>query len=147
LFATLWAIYTSECSELRPTWHNIPENYVVMESLFEDESLGNNNPDTCILKHCVKWQTEIRYCIRRLSDYVKCFHLNQTTMRDLDGWTEHLVVSYVRRPTNFLWRRGFIIIIIIIIIAFQFYPDVFRHMVAILRGSWVPYKLLKWCCV
>jgi hypothetical protein len=32
-----------------------------------------------------------------------------------------------------------------------FYPDMFRHMVAILRGSWVPDKLLKqrsvlWAC-
>jgi hypothetical protein len=27
------------------------------------------------------------------------------------------------------------------------YPDMFRHMVAILRGSWVPDKLLKQCSV
>jgi hypothetical protein len=58
---------------------------------------------------------------------------------DLDGWTEHLAVSYVRRPTNSLWSRGFFVI--------KFYPDMFRHMVAILRGSWVPYKLPKWCSV
>jgi hypothetical protein len=29
----------------------------------------------------------------------------------------------------------------------KFYPDVFRHMVAILRGSWVPYKLPRQCSV
>jgi hypothetical protein len=29
----------------------------------------------------------------------------------------------------------------------SFYPDMFRHMAAILRGSWVPDKLLKQCSV
>jgi hypothetical protein len=29
----------------------------------------------------------------------------------------------------------------------RFYPDTFRDTVAILRGSWVPYKQPKWCSV
>jgi hypothetical protein len=32
----------------------------------------------------------------------------------------------------------------IVLIRSKFYPDMFRHMVAILRGPWVPYKVLKW---
>jgi hypothetical protein len=56
--------------------------------------------------------------------------LEQTPVIYLDGWTEHLVVSCVRTPTNALLSSGFLIIN-----TFQFYPDMFRHMVAILRGT------------
>jgi hypothetical protein len=31
-----------------------------------------------------------------------------------------------------------------LLIISKFYPDMFQQMVAILRGSWVPYKLPKW---
>jgi hypothetical protein len=34
-----------------------------------------------------------------------------------------------------------------LLIRSKFSPDMFRHMVAILRGSWVPYKLPKRCSV
>jgi hypothetical protein len=61
---------------------------------------------------------------------------------DLDGWTDHLVLSFAKRPTNAQRSSGFFIN------AFQiFYPDTFRHMLAILKGSWVPDKLLKQCSV
>jgi hypothetical protein len=48
---------------------------------------------------------------------------------DHDGWTEHLVLPFAQRPTNAQgssWR---------FVNTFQiFYPDMFRHTVAILRG-------------
>jgi hypothetical protein len=43
---------------------------------------------------------------------------------------EHLVVSFVRRPTNAQGNSGFLLLILS-----KFYPDMFQHMVAILRGS------------
>jgi hypothetical protein len=51
--------------------------------------------------------------------------------------------STVRKKTNkFSRSSGFLLIR-----SNFFYPDMFRHMVAILRGSWVPDKLLKQCAV
>jgi hypothetical protein len=61
---------------------------------------------------------------------------------DLDGWTEHLVVPFVKIPTDAQRSSGFLLI------RYKFfYPDMFQHIVAILRGSWVPDKLLKQCSV
>jgi hypothetical protein len=62
----------------------------------------------------------------------------KNTLPHLDGWTEYLVVPFVKRPTNAPGSSGFFIN------TFQiFYPDMFQHLVAILRGSWVPDKLIK----
>jgi hypothetical protein len=47
----------------------------------------------------------------------------------LDGWTEHLVAPFLKRPTNAQGSSGFLLIR-----SEFFYPDMFRHMVAILRG-------------
>jgi hypothetical protein len=60
----------------------------------------------------------------------------------LDGWTEQLIVSFVKRPANTQESSGFFLLI-----RSKFYPDMFRHMVVNLRGSWVPYKLPKRCSV
>jgi hypothetical protein len=47
-----------------------------------------------------------------------------------DGWTEHLVVPFVKRTINDEGSSGFFLLIRSI-----FYPDMFRHMVAILTMS------------
>jgi hypothetical protein len=60
----------------------------------------------------------------------------------IDGWTEHLVVPSVEKPKIAQASSGFLLIC-----SKFFYPDIFRHLVAILRGSWVPDKLLKLCYV
>jgi hypothetical protein len=81
--------------------------------------------------------------------YVTISQINTTGMSylktlqfSLDGWTEHLVIPFAKRPTNAQESGG------CFINTFQiFYPDMFRHMVAILRGSWMPDKILKQCCV
>jgi hypothetical protein len=59
----------------------------------------------------------------------------------LDGWTKHLVVSFLKRPKTSKGNSGFFIN------TFQILPDMFRHIVAILRVSWVPYKLLERYCM
>jgi hypothetical protein len=57
----------------------------------------------------------------------------------LPWWLNRACYSIVcKRPTNVQGSSGYFIINM-----FQFYPDMFRHMIAILRGSWVPYKLHK----
>jgi hypothetical protein len=43
---------------------------------------------------------------------------------------------------NAIGSRGFFLLLI----RSKFYPDMFRHMTAILRRSWVPYKLPKRGC-
>jgi hypothetical protein len=58
-------------------------------------------------------------------------------------WLNRTSCSTVCKKTNKCSRKQWVFIN-----TFQiFYPDMFRHMVAILRGSWVPYKLLKQCSV
>jgi hypothetical protein len=68
--------------------------------------------------------------------------MHETHSSGLDGWTEHFVVPFAKRPTNAQGSSG------CFINTFQmFYPDMFRHMITILRGSWVLDKLLKQCSV
>jgi hypothetical protein len=43
----------------------------------------------------------------------------------IDGWTEHLVVSFASRPTNTQGNSGFLLLILSI-----FYPDMFRQLIA-----------------
>jgi hypothetical protein len=50
-------------------------------------------------------------------------------------------VSFVKIPANAQGSSGFFIN------TFQILPDIFRHMVAILMWSGVPYKLPKLCSV
>jgi hypothetical protein len=71
------------------------------------------------------------------------FHFHcYTSEYYLDDWTEHLAVPFAERPTNAQGSSG------CFINTFQiFYPDMFRHVVDILSGSWVPDKLLKQCSV
>jgi hypothetical protein len=52
------------------------------------------------------------------------------------------VTPFVTKPSNARGSSGFFYQY-----APNFYPDMFRHMVAILRGSRVPDKLLKQCSV
>jgi hypothetical protein len=45
--------------------------------------------------------TGISRCLVKYSKHSSVF---------LDGWTEHLIVSFVRSPTNGIWSSGFVII-------------------------------------
>jgi hypothetical protein len=101
--------------------------------------------------------SHISYLLHTPRIYLPAFHYQLCSMKDtdqnvttklfLDGWTEHLAVPFVKRPTNAQGSSWFFINTLQI-----FYPDMFRHIVAILRGLWVPEKLLKqcsalWACV
>jgi hypothetical protein len=63
----------------------------------------------------------------RVHDVQPCLQprikLHSLVLIFLDGWTEHLAVSHVRRPTNSQGRSGFSVIN-----TFQFYP-MFRHTI------------------